>query len=223
MSRADEETRWYGVHSALVTDVRDPDGRGRVKVRLPGSPDQAGEPLEAWARLATLMAGRKSGSWFVPDAGSEVLVAFEAGDPRRPYVVGALWSSDPPERMDAAGSNYRKVLRSRNGVQVTLDDQDGKEALTLETPGGQRVTLEDGPVSIEITDRHGNSIRLEAGGVTVTAAARVTINASVAEVSAGMLTVNAGMSRFSGVVQADTVIANSVISASYSPGAGNVT
>jgi hypothetical protein len=58
--------------------------------------------------------------------------------------------------------------------------------------------------------------------VTVTAAAKVTVNASTAEISAGMLTVNAGMSRFSGVVQADTVITNSVVSASYTPGAGNI-
>ena len=221
MSSAEEETRLYGVYPALVTDIRDPEGRGRVKVRLPGFADAA-SALSEWAPLATLMAGRKSGSWFVPDADSEVLVAFEAGDLRRPYVIGALWSDAPPERMDSAGNNWRKVLRSRNGIRVVLDDQDGKEALTLETPGGQKVTLEDGAGSIEIADRQGNSIRLEAGSVTVRAAAKVTINSSAVEVSAGVLTVNAGMSRFSGVVQADTVITNSVISASYSPGAGNL-
>ena len=220
MSKAEEKTRWYGVYSALVTDIRDPDGQGRVKVRLPAM----SASFEAWARLATLMAGRKSGTWCVPDANSEVLVAFEAGDPGRPFVVGALWNGVDavPERMDSAGKNDRKLLRSRNGIQVVLDDQDGKETLALETPGGQRVTLEDGSGSIEIVDRNGNSIRLETGGVTVTAAARVTISASAVDVSAGMLTVNAGMSKFSGVVQADTVVANSVISASYSPGAGNL-
>jgi uncharacterized protein involved in type VI secretion and phage assembly len=220
MSKAEEETRWYGVYSALVTDIRDPDGQGRVKVRLPAM----SESFEVWARLATLMAGRKSGSWFVPDTDSEVLVAFEAGDLRRPFVIGALWNGvdTVPERMDSAGRTFRKLLRSRNGIQVVLDDQDGKEMLALETPGGQRVTLEDGSGSIEIVDRNGNSIRLETGGVTVTAAARVTISASAVDVSAGVLTVNAGMSRFSGVVQADTVVANSVISASYSPGAGNL-
>jgi uncharacterized protein involved in type VI secretion and phage assembly len=222
MNGAEEKTRWYGVHSALVTDIRDPDGRGRVKVKLLNSADAAGKPFEAWARLATLMAGRKSGSWFVPDTDNEVLVAFETGDLLRPYIVGALWSDDdPPEQMDAAGRNYRKLLRSRSGIRITLDDQDGKEALTLETPAGQKVTLEDGAGSIEIADHHGNSIRLEAGGVTVTASAKVTINASAVEISAGLLTVNAEVSRFSGVVKADTVIANSVISAS-SPGAGNL-
>jgi hypothetical protein len=56
----------------------------------------------------------------------------------------------------------------------------------------------------------------------VRSAAAVTVQASVVDITAGMLTVNAGMARFSGVVQADTVIANSVVSASYSPGAGNL-
>ena len=62
----------------------------------------------------------------------------------------------------------------------------------------------------------------EAAGITVTASAKVTINASTVEVSAGMVTVNAGMSKFSGVVQCDTMISNAVVSASYTPGAGNV-
>jgi uncharacterized protein involved in type VI secretion and phage assembly len=216
--------RWYGVYPALVSDVADPDGQGRVKVKLPWAPDTGGGGYEAWARLATLMAGNNRGTWFVPDPDDEVLVAFEAGDPRRPYVVGALWngSDAPPASMDGAGNNFLKLVRSRNGVKVTLDDQDGQEKLILETPGGQKVTLKDGPGVVEIVDSNGNSVKLESSGITVTAAAKVTINASTVEVSAGMVTVNAGMSKFSGVVQADTVITNAVVSASYTPGAGNI-
>jgi len=92
----------------------------------------------------------------------------------------------------------------------------------METPGGQSITLKDGPGEVEIVDSNGNSIKLETSGITVTSSAKVTINASTVEVSAGMVTVNAGMSKFSGVVQADTVITNSVVSASYTPGAGNI-
>lgn len=153
-----------------------------------------------------------------------VLVAFEGGDARWPYVVGMLWngSDKPPETMDGTGKNNSKVIRSRNGVKVTLDDQDGQENLVIETPGGQRITLKDGPGSVEIVDANGNSVKLEAAGIAVTASAKVTVNASLVAVSASLVTVDAGMSRFSGVVQADTVIANSVISASYTPGAGNI-
>jgi uncharacterized protein involved in type VI secretion and phage assembly len=216
--------RWYGVYPALVGDIKDPDGQGRVKVTLPWSPDTGGGQYEAWARVATMMGGNNRGTWFIPDTNDEVLVVFEGGDPRRPYVIGGLWngSDSPPETMDGAGNNYKKVIRSRNGVKITFDDQDGQEKLILETPGGQKITMKDGPGAVLIEDSNGNSVKLETSGITVTASAKVTINASMVEVSAGMVKVDAGMSKFSGVVQADTVICNSIISASYTPGAGNI-
>lgn len=216
--------RFYGVYCAIVTDIADPDGQGRVKIKLPWAPDSEGSLYEVWARLATMMGGNNRGSWFIPDVDDEVLVSFEAGDTRRPYVIGALWngSDAPPESMDGAGQNNVKTLRSRNGVVITLDDSDGQESLTMKTPGGQQVVLQDGPGSIDISDSNGNSVKLETSGITVNASATVTINGSTVKISAGMVTVDAGMSRFSGVVQADTVITNSVISASYTPGAGNI-
>ena len=216
--------RWYGVLPALVTDIKDPDNQGRVKVTLPWSPDAKGARYEGWARLATLFGGNNRGSWFVPDVDDEVLVAFEHGDPRRPYVLGGLWNGRDaaPETMDGDGNNYKKVLCSRNGVKLTLDDRDGKEKLILETPGGQKVTLMDGPGTVEIEDSNGNSIKLESAGITINASAKVTVQASQVNVSASMVKVDAGMSKFSGVVQADTVICNSIISASYTPGAGNI-
>lgn len=216
--------RWYGVFPGLVSDIKDPDNQGRVKVTLPWSPDTGSGQYEAWARLATFMGGNNRGSWFIPDVNDEVLIVFEGGDPRRPYVIGGLWNGNdsPPDSMDGAGNNYRKVLRSRNGVKVTMDDTDGQEKFIAETPGGQKITLKDGPGAVEIVDSNGNSIKLETSGITVTASAKVTINATLVKVSASMVTVDAAMSKFSGIVQADTVITNSVVSASYTPGAGNI-
>lgn len=216
--------RWYGVFPALVSDIKDPDDQGRVKITLPWSPDSGSDQYEAWARLATFMGGNNRGSWFIPDVNDEVLIVFEGGDPRRPYVIGGLWNGNdsPPDSMDGAGNNYRKVLCSRNGVKVTLDDTDGQEKFIAETPGGQKITLKDGPGAVEIVDSNGNSIKLETSGITVTASAKVTIDATLVKVSASMVTVDAAMSKFSGIVQADTVITNSVVSASYTPGAGNI-
>jgi len=215
---------FHGVYAALVTDIADPDAQGRVRVKLPWSPDSGDKAYEAWARLATLMAGNERGSWFIPDVGDEVLVAFEAGDVRRPYMLGALWNGQdaPPETMDSSGNNEKKVLRSRNGVVITLDDADGSEKLTLETPAGQSVRLEDGENRIEISDANGNTVELSSSGVTVTGSAKVTVEAGQVEITAGMVSVNAGMTKFSGVVKADTVITNAVVSSSYTPGAGNI-
>lgn len=216
--------RLYGVHPAVVADVVDPDGQGRVLVRLPWASDTAADSYEAWARLATLMAGDNRGSWFIPDVDDEVLVAFEGGDPRRPYVVGALWNGvdAPPETMDSSGANDRKVLRSRNGVMVTLDDSSGQEQLVLETPGGQSVVLQDGPGTVTVEDAGGNRAVFESAGITVTSSAKVTVSASTVEVSAGMVTVTAGMCKFSGAIEAETVITRAVVSLGYTPGAGNM-
>jgi uncharacterized protein involved in type VI secretion and phage assembly len=210
--------KFYGVSPALVIDNVDPINLGGVKVHF----TWMGASFEPWARMATLMAGEDRGTWFIPDVGDEVLVAFEAGDVGRPYIIGSMWNAtgSPPETMDR--NNNKKLLRSRNGVKIILDDQSGQESFIVETPGGQRVTLKDGPGSIEIMDSNANSVRLESAGITVNASSKVTINASTVEISAGMVTVNSGMSKFSGVVQCDTLISNSVISASYSPGAGNI-
>lgn len=211
--------RLYGVYLARVVSNQDPDALGRVRVSLPGL-NSDGEIHEEWARIATLMAGNNRGTWFIPDSGDEVLVAFEGGDPRRPYVLGALWNADnpPPEQMDAAGQNLVKSIHSRNGIVISLNDLNEAESLSLKTPGGQSIILRDeGGGSVEIQDANGNQISLSSEGVRVLSAGKVTVNASTLEISAGMVTVNSGMSTFSGVVKVDTLIANSVVSASYSP------
>ena len=214
--------RFYGFYPAVVTDNQDPDGQGRVRVKLPWSPDNGGELYENWARLATMMAGNERGSWFIPDLEDEVLVGFEAGDPRRPYVIGMLWNGTdaPPEQMDS--DNNLKSIVSRADIRITMDDSEGGVKLTLSTPGGHSLVFDDGDSSITATDSTGNIIKMDSGGISITASSQVKIDASTIKASAGMVTVDAGLSKFSGVVQCDTLISNSVISSSYTPGAGNL-
>jgi len=213
-----------GVFLAEVGDIVDPQNLARVQVRLHGANGVDGQDMPLWARLLSAGAGDDRGMYWVPDVGDLVVVAFVQGDVRFPVVLGGLWNGNaaPPENMDSGGLNNLKVMRSRMGVKVTLDDTAGQEQMILETPGGQKLTLKDGPGSCELIDSNGNSIKLETSGITVTASAQVKVEAATVEVSAGMVTVNAGMSRFSGVVQCDTLISNAVISTSYTPGAGNI-
>jgi hypothetical protein len=114
----------------------------------------------------------------------------------------------------------KQVIGTR--VKITLNDTLGKETLILETPAGQRITLSDTRSGIEITDRNGNAIRLEPSGITIQAAAKVTIKAAEIDLNASLLNVEAAVAKFSGVVQCDTLLSNSVVSASYTPGAGNL-
>lgn len=210
---------------AEVVDLVDPENLARVQVRLLNFDGVTDHDGPIWARLGVPLAGNNRGTFWVPDIGDEVLVAFVNGDSRWPVVIGGLWNGrdNPPETMDGEGNNYLKVFRSRNGVKLTMDDTPGQEAVILETPGGQKITLKDGPGTIEAKDSNGNTIEMAPAGISVTASAKVTITASSGmEVTAPIVTVNAGMSKFSGVVQADSIITNSIISASYTPGAGNI-
>lgn len=213
---------YYGVYVGLVTDVQDPNGQGRVRVRLPWTTDPDGDPFEIWARLATMMAGGDRGTWFIPEPNDEVILAFEGGSPWSPIILGAVWNGvdQPPESMDS--NNNIRSITSRSGIRVSFDDTEGGVAFTLETPGGQTVKCSDTPATIDISDSNGNQVTLDASGILLSTGSKVTINATLLEVSASMVTVNAGMSRFSGVVQSDTNITNTTVSATYTPGAGNI-
>ena len=89
---------FYGVYVAQVVDNNDPDGQGRIRIKLPWSPDSGDGEYQVWARLATMMAGNNRGTWFIPDVDDEVLVAFNAGDPRHPYTLALLSASPIPDR-----------------------------------------------------------------------------------------------------------------------------
>lgn len=208
---------YFGVYPAVVTDNIDPDGNGRILVRLPWlSKDTS---FEVWARLATLMAGNNRGTWFVPDVDDEVLVAFESGDPRAPCVIGSLWNGHdtPPVYMD--NMNSTRQICTRSGIKITLNDEDGM--IKLETPGGRRLTLKDtGTITIE--DDIGNKIEAGNAGISISTSSRLKLTGNSIEIVAGYLEVNTSTAKFSGIVQSDTLITNSVVSSSYTPGAGNI-
>lgn len=210
---------FHGIYSASVLDNRDPENLARVLVRVPGLKDAS---HDLWARLGTMMAGPECGTLFIPEVGDEVLVAFVQGDLRAPCVIGALWSkaTPPPAAGDPPASVMR--IRSRNGIELRMVDDQSTRSVTLETPGGQRITLQDDPGTVRVEDAHGNSVTMSPSGVKVLASAKVEVSAGMVEVSAGLLTVHAGLSRFDGIVRCDTLISNAVVSASYTPGAGNV-
>ena len=97
--------------------------------------------------------------------------------------------------------------------------------MVLETQGGHTFTLDDAAGgTVTLAHSNGATVKIDAAGnIEITANVKVKITAPAGlDVTAAMVTVDAAMSKFSGVVKADTVITNSVVSASYTPGAGNV-
>lgn len=121
-----------GVVTALVTNLNDPDDLGRVKVKYAW----LGEIESDWVRISSPMAGAERGLMYLPEVNDEVLIAFEHGDVHRPYVVGALWNNTdkpplPNSEAVASGKVNQRILKSRSGHVVILDDTDGSETITI--------------------------------------------------------------------------------------------
>ncbi len=196
-----------------VIDNHDPEQRGRVKVGLHAL------PVEVWASVIAPSAGAGYGVSFVPRVGEIVVIGFVSPD--FPLVLGSVWSgfgSVPPEAMTP---EHHYVIRTPAGSVFRFDDENGP-LIEMQTPSGHRITVTEGGGGSVNVSLGGQSITMTPSEITIRSGANVTIEGSKVTINAAMLEVNAGMSRFSGVVQADTVITNAVVSSSYSPGAGNI-
>ncbi len=120
-----------GVVVGIVTNNKDPDGLARVKVRFPWLSD---ESESAWARMAAVGAGKERGVYWLPEVDDEVLVAFEHGDLRRPYIVGGLWNGvDVPPLDSSADPKPADVKRceSREGLALVISDKAGSRHISL--------------------------------------------------------------------------------------------
>lgn len=202
----------HSMQLAQVTDNADPDNRGRVKIRLQSA------PMEMWASVVAPSAGQGYGASFIPRLDEIVVIAFLNQD--TPLVLGSLWcgSGSRPEDADPQEQHY--VIRTPGETVLEFDDNDPK--VELRTRSGYHVTItESGGGEVKI-ERGTQSVTMTASDITVDSAGPVNINAANVNVSAAMVQVDAGMSRFSGVVQCDTIIATSVVGTTYTPGAGNI-
>jgi len=186
------------LYRAVVVSTLDPEGLGRVKLATPrvvrGSPVQ----VEGWATVGATPLGAAVMAKAVYADGDVVLYAAE----RLPFVNAVLLCRIGGPAVDANLAAPPIQIPMGQGHQATVEAVGG--ALRVSTTAGQQVNL------------------LPSGAIEVTSPAAVAVSAAQCTLSAGMLVVDAGMSKFSGVVKCDTLITNSVISASYTPGAGNI-
>lgn len=148
-----------GVAVGIVTDNKDPQGWGRVKVKLPWL-DDAHESF--WARMTAPGAGKERGLYLLPEVNDEVLVAFEYGDLGRPYVLGGLWNGKdaPPAETVQAGKVQTRILKTRVGHVIELQDDSsgGNGFITLKTKDGHTITASDTDRKLTIVSKGGNEI-----------------------------------------------------------------
>ena len=126
---------------ATVLSNADPQGKGRVRVRMNWQTDgmQTG-----WVRVMTPDGGSSSdvksnrGFVFIPEVGDQVLLGFRHGDPARPYVMGSLFNGTTGG--GGGQGNNCKSLTTRSGSSLKLDDSAG--SVTLHDKGGVKMNFD---------------------------------------------------------------------------------
>lgn len=170
-----------GVAVALVTENKDPEGLCRVKVRYPWHDKPR---TSYWARLAVPMAGKGRGTVLIPEIGDEVLVAFERGDLRLPYVLGGLWNGqDKPPLDNTDGKNDKRLVKSRKQHYLLFDDgEQGVVELAHENGSVVRFTDDE----IFLADSQGNQFKIasKTGAMTLQANGPLKIRASTITIEA---------------------------------------
>jgi len=178
-----------GLAIGIVTDNQDPDNQGRVKVKYPWlSPDHASD----WARVVVPGGGDQRGIEFLPEINDEVLVGFELGDVHHPYVLGGLWNGQdkPPGDGVVSGSKVQKrVIKSRTGHTVTLDDTDGGGGITIADKSGNQIQLDTGSNALKIKTQGDVTIEAQ-GNFSVKAQGQVEIDGMGVTVNGGAGTVD---------------------------------
>lgn len=162
-----------GLVIGVVTDNADPEGLGRVRVRYPWLADNC---ASAWARVVAPGGGNERGVQFLPEIDDEVLIGFEQGDMNAPYVLGGLWNGVDMPAMPGVVRNNRvqqRVIRSRSGHTITLDDSDNGGRISIQDSQGNQIVLDTGSNALSI--KSGGDISITAGG-NLTLAARGTVS-----------------------------------------------
>jgi hypothetical protein len=183
------------LYRAIVISTDDPQGLGRVQLSINRTIRKAVEQVDGWVNVAALPLGISALAKPLYTVGDKVLYAAE----RLPFAGAVVVCRETASSPNVTANAFTFSLGQGN--EATIETSNG--ALRLSTAAGQQVTLNSGG-SVEVV------------------ASEINLRSNKIAVSCAMVTIDAGMVKFSGVVQCETLIATSVVSASYSPGAGNI-
>jgi phage baseplate assembly protein gpV len=205
-----------GLALGQVSDTVDPQSRGRVKVTLLAA------GMEVWAACLVPSAGSAQsnghyGVALLPKKDEIVLVGFLTPD--QAFVIGSVFSGQGSAPDEAAPVEQRYAIKTARGTSLVFDDT--TPAFTVTMPSNNSIAFDDSQQSCTVTVG-GSTITVNTTGVTITTSASIELQTASVTVTAPSVTVNAAMSQFSGAVQCDTLIANTVMGTSYTPGAGNI-
>ncbi|HNW50968.1 MAG TPA: type VI secretion system tip protein VgrG [Prolixibacteraceae bacterium] len=163
-----------GLQIGIVSQLQDdPDGEDRILVRLPIVDNEA---QGIWARVASLDAGEKRGSFFRPEIGDEVIVGFINENPNDAIVLGMLNSSAKPAPLTASDDNHEKGFVTRSEMKFIFNDD--KKSVVLETPAGKKISIDEDAGIIKIEDENSNSVTINSDGIKLESQGKIEIKSS---------------------------------------------
>ncbi len=156
---------------AVVTENADPAKLGRIRVQFPWQPST----YSPWIRIAQPHAGTEKGFHFIPEIGEEVMVGFEGGNAEMPFVLGALYNGTLTAEEFTTDNNDVKVIRTRSGHTIELNDTDGEEKINIYDNEGSIITFDTQAQSLTINSTE--TLELSAKNINISAEENITIGA----------------------------------------------
>jgi len=187
--------RATGVCTGIIEKNEDPDKEGRVKVRFPWLDNRT---ITEWCRVCQPYAGNGYGMMFVPEIGDEVLISFVHGEMCEPIVLGGLYNAKDKPPGFRLQQTDKKVIRTKAGHELVLDDSSPSIGVTLRSKAGHLVELDDKHHALTVKSKAGHeavfddqsktltikhsggsaSIKFDASGNVTVTASNITLTAS---------------------------------------------
>lgn len=154
--------KYYGIYRGKVTSNADKEGRGLIKVQVPGIFGEKDLPTSARPRNFR-DAGNGKGEFFPPNVGDFVWVEFEAGDPRFPIYSGGWYAAGqlPDELAYEGGIPTRRGYVNSYGHSWVFDETDGAEKFAMATPAGHFFVLDDTDDAHGVFLIHGSGAQIQ--------------------------------------------------------------
>jgi uncharacterized protein involved in type VI secretion and phage assembly len=175
-----------GVAIGIVTNNKDPEGLGRVKVRFPWRENSR---ESYWARVVAVGAGKDRGFYWVPEVDDEVLLICDKKDIQHIFVIGSLWNGkDKPATNNSDGENNTRLIRSRSGHELRVFDKKGQGQIQIKSEKGHTVTIDDQKSIVEIADQGGSNkitIDINQNGITIQSGLSLTLKSQSISIEAG--------------------------------------
>ena len=172
-----------GFVQGVVVENNNAKFKGMVKVEF--TVWESGKNMCEWVRLISPYAGKDYGTYLVPEIDEIVLVGFIGGSLKRPFLLGSLYPSGAAIVNDSfQEKNFVKAVKTKGGMSIQIQEEGGKQSISITTPKGSSIVVEDEKETCTISDKDKKNkffLDYKNGAVELTAEKKITLKAGKVE------------------------------------------